>query len=355
MRAGVLAIGGMNMTEIFISYAREDRHLAEALANELEARGTSVWWDAELVGSDDYQEVILTALSKAKAAIVIWTTASVKSLFVRDEARYALHYKKLVAVKQPHLEVLQIPFGFQSQHTDDISDREQIFRAIEKLGVRASAAPVTLHGATDTGWDRVSKSSNVDDVLAWLEKNPSDPNRQTAIQRVREMVSHRAPGAEGQTSPAGLVRTSNWSAFLSGLTFRIPSFQLSTQGTWSSIGFAVGFLFLLAIGIFLWLLAIGAMLENELPDAKILPIAITLLAFLAYLTWLRFSSWATQRAFLASYIVIPFFLLLTLLLGLLLVNPEGPLVSIGLPLVPTFFATQVLAIGAVVWKIRSVR
>ena len=89
------------MTDVFISYAREDRSIAQALARDLEGRGYRVWWDAELVGSDDFQEVILAALAKARAAVVIWSKASVKSNFVRDEARYALHYKKLVAVKQP--------------------------------------------------------------------------------------------------------------------------------------------------------------------------------------------------------------------------------------------------------------
>src|SRR5262249_31507697 len=122
------ARGARIVSDIFISYAREDRALAEALANDLKARGYSVWWDTELVGSDDFQDVILAALAKAQAAIVIWTKASVKSLFVRDEARYALHYKKLVAVRQPDLDVLDIPFGFQSQHTDDIRNREQVVR-----------------------------------------------------------------------------------------------------------------------------------------------------------------------------------------------------------------------------------
>src|SRR5262245_43855273 len=111
------------MADIFISYAREDRGLAQGLAKDLEDRDYSVWWDAQLVGSDDFNDVILDALANAGAAVVIWTKNSVKSLFVRDEARYALHYKKLVAVKVPDLAVLDIPFGFQGQHTDDIVNR----------------------------------------------------------------------------------------------------------------------------------------------------------------------------------------------------------------------------------------
>ena len=78
------------MSDVFISYARQDRNFAEALAGDLEGRGYRVWWDAELVGSDDFQEVILAALARARATVVIWSKVSVKSHFVRDEARYAL-------------------------------------------------------------------------------------------------------------------------------------------------------------------------------------------------------------------------------------------------------------------------
>ena len=88
--------------------------------------GITVWWDAELVGSDDFYEVILEALRQAKAAIVIWSNVSAKSRFVRDEARYALHLAKLIAVKTLNLDFYDIPFGFQSQHADKLEDREHI-------------------------------------------------------------------------------------------------------------------------------------------------------------------------------------------------------------------------------------
>ena len=41
-----------------------------------------------MLGSDDFNDVIYAALSKCRAAIVIWTKAAVKSNFVRDEARF---------------------------------------------------------------------------------------------------------------------------------------------------------------------------------------------------------------------------------------------------------------------------
>jgi hypothetical protein len=51
------------MSDIFISYARPDQTLAQSLAEDLKGRGFKVWWDTELLGSDDFYEVIYTALS----------------------------------------------------------------------------------------------------------------------------------------------------------------------------------------------------------------------------------------------------------------------------------------------------
>lgn len=128
------------MNKVFISYSREDLEIARHLAQQLGERGFEVWWDTELVGSDDFYEVILGALSSAKAAIVIWSKHSVQSRFVRDEARFALFHNKLVAVKTDDLDMMTVPFGFQSQHTDSVCDYVKIEAALQKLGV-VPAAP----------------------------------------------------------------------------------------------------------------------------------------------------------------------------------------------------------------------
>lgn len=307
------------MSDVFISYAREDRALAQTLAKELEGRGYRVWWDAELVGSDDFQEVILAALAKARAAVVIWSKASVKSHFVRDEARYALHYKKLVAVREPGLEVLDIPFGFQGQHTDDLDNREQIVRAIAKLGAapatKQASAPQT--GTTPDTWESVQSTRDVDVLLGWLERNPAHDKRSEAFQRMR-LLMDADNGSAAQKKPARVARMSNWSAFLSGLTFRIPSFQLATQGNWSSIGFSIGLVALLLVGLGLALFLTIA-LEQALQKAGFSPIEadqIGLPSFslaLLLLVWFakaRFAAWVGQRNFIAAWIVAPFLALL---------------------------------------------
>jgi len=46
------------MADIFISYAREDRTHAEAIAGALKAQGWSVWWDRQIRAGGNINEVI---------------------------------------------------------------------------------------------------------------------------------------------------------------------------------------------------------------------------------------------------------------------------------------------------------
>lgn len=303
---------GGSVSDVFISYAREDRSIAQSVAKDLEARGYRVWWDVELVGSDDFQDVILAALAQARAVVVIWTKASIKSAFVRDEARYALHYKKLVATRAPGVDVLDIPFGFQSQHTDDVDNSEQIVKAVTKLGA-APAEPVAATESLDT----VMATNNVDELLTWLEGNPTHENRHVAFQRVRLLVGS-GQGIVAKGGPESIARMSNLAAFLAGLTFRMPRFQLSAQGRWSSIGFSLALVVLLIVGLALSIFGTMAA-ESWLKGAGFRDADATAIAGLFFvlttvlLSWLaksRFASWVGQRNFAAAWIVAPLFALI---------------------------------------------
>jgi|JI10StandDraft_1071094.scaffolds.fasta_scaffold18158_8 hypothetical protein len=77
------------MSDIFISYAREDLPKARLLAEAMIADGLSVWWDHELLGGDQFREAITQTIATAKVVIVIWSENSVQSPFVKDEASRA--------------------------------------------------------------------------------------------------------------------------------------------------------------------------------------------------------------------------------------------------------------------------
>ena len=69
------------MSDIFISYANEDRPRAEAVAQALEQRGWSVWWDRGGRGiraGQDIEVVIEEEIGKARCMIVLWSAISIR-------------------------------------------------------------------------------------------------------------------------------------------------------------------------------------------------------------------------------------------------------------------------------------
>ena len=57
------------MSDVFISYKREERPTALKLATALERVGWSVWWDLELVGGERFDDAIEAELDKAGASL----------------------------------------------------------------------------------------------------------------------------------------------------------------------------------------------------------------------------------------------------------------------------------------------
>ena len=86
------------MSDIFISYAKEDRDWVISLADVLRQQGWTVWWDRSIPFGQSFQEVIESELSEAKCAIVVWSRHSVDSGWVSAEADEARNRNILVPV-----------------------------------------------------------------------------------------------------------------------------------------------------------------------------------------------------------------------------------------------------------------
>jgi TIR domain len=54
------------MADVFISYSKTDRAVAEELATCLRLMGYEVWWDFQLVAGDDFHDTIRQEIGKAK-------------------------------------------------------------------------------------------------------------------------------------------------------------------------------------------------------------------------------------------------------------------------------------------------
>jgi hypothetical protein len=106
------------MTDIFLSYKREDKALVAALAKALEDEGLSVWWDTDLPLGKSYVSSISSALTEAKVVIPVWTARSVHSEWVQEEATTGKRRGVLIPLR---LEAVEPPIGFGMVQTADLS------------------------------------------------------------------------------------------------------------------------------------------------------------------------------------------------------------------------------------------
>jgi len=86
------------VSDIFISYASEDRERAAVVAKALQDLGWSVWWDRSIPTGKTFVEVIKAELESAKCAVVLWSQHSASSQWVQREARLAADQRKLFPV-----------------------------------------------------------------------------------------------------------------------------------------------------------------------------------------------------------------------------------------------------------------
>ena len=120
------------MSDIFISYAREDRPQAQKLAQALEAQGWSLWWDRTIPAGKTFDEVIEEAIDAARCIVVLWSERSIRSRWVRTEAEEGARRNVLVPVQ---IEQVKIPLAFRRIQAADLSgwSGEDAAPALQKL------------------------------------------------------------------------------------------------------------------------------------------------------------------------------------------------------------------------------
>jgi TolB-like protein/Tfp pilus assembly protein PilF len=156
-RLGELAVNlidpGARVTDIFLSYNREDQARAKLFAEAFEAQGFQVWWDVGLRTGEAYDEVTEAALRMAKAVVVLWSKKSVASRWVRAEATLADRNKTLLPCM---IEPCERPIMFELTQTAELShwqgdaeDRTWVaFLDDVKRFLAKEAAPATAASTT---------------------------------------------------------------------------------------------------------------------------------------------------------------------------------------------------------------
>jgi TolB-like protein len=105
------------VTDIFLSYNREDQIVARRFADAFAGEGYDVWWDTTLRAGEAYDEVTEAALRSAKAVVVLWSQKSVASRWVRTEALAAQRLNTLVPCM---IEPCERPIMFELTQTAEL-------------------------------------------------------------------------------------------------------------------------------------------------------------------------------------------------------------------------------------------
>jgi len=131
------------MSDIFLSYASEDRERIRPLVSALEATRWSVFWDRTIPTGQSWRQVIANEIRGCRAVVVVWTQHSVESAWVQEEAEEGKRRQVLLPV---FLDQVAPPFGFGSIQAADLtgwdgSVEAPVFRALAQDIARIPGMP----------------------------------------------------------------------------------------------------------------------------------------------------------------------------------------------------------------------
>jgi formylglycine-generating enzyme required for sulfatase activity len=106
------------LSDVFVSYKREDAEIANRIVTALRGHGISVWWDDGITPRQAWDTEIEQALSAASTVVVLWSPRSVNSEWVRTEAHYGKDRAKLVPVV---IHPCTIPIAFALTQTVNLA------------------------------------------------------------------------------------------------------------------------------------------------------------------------------------------------------------------------------------------
>ncbi len=159
------------MSEVFISYVREDKERIAPIVEGLRSLGVAAWTEGPFNSGEHWDEEIGRRLREAKVVLVCWSKGSIHSVRVNGEASVAQAQEKFVHCL---LEECNAPAQFQSHQAENLSGwtggsdyagwRELVNRFSGLLGRPGLPSLLDAVGAADER-----------ERLAWTQRFPEDP------------------------------------------------------------------------------------------------------------------------------------------------------------------------------------
>lgn len=173
------------MSDVFLSYKREDRPSCVAINDALVALGLSVWFDARLELGVRFDKEIEREIHEAAAVLVLWSPMSADSDWVREEALVGRDRNCLVSAR---IAPCHLPMGFKAVQTADIFDsaldggNEAWLQMLERIG-----GIVGRPGLAE--FVRCKHLADAESWQAWLIRHRDDPLMPQAVALLAESAS----------------------------------------------------------------------------------------------------------------------------------------------------------------------
>jgi formylglycine-generating enzyme required for sulfatase activity len=107
------------MSDIFLSYAPEDREQVRLLAEALIQVGWSVFWNRTFPRGKTWLEVLEEELAAARGLVVVWSVKSVKRKWVIEEVDQGI--RKRMPIFQVLIDRVMPPLEFRSKQAVNLS------------------------------------------------------------------------------------------------------------------------------------------------------------------------------------------------------------------------------------------
>jgi hypothetical protein len=132
-------------SKVFISYAHDDRPLAERLARSLVSQGQDVWWDGWEIAAGDslIKKIFAEGLANAKAFAILLSPSSVSSKWVQEELNTATlrRIEELTRVIPILVKDVEIPLALRTLRWVDLredfeSGVREILNAVQGVSIK---------------------------------------------------------------------------------------------------------------------------------------------------------------------------------------------------------------------------
>lgn len=190
------------MSDIFLSYASDDVERVRPLVHALERHGWTVWWDRTSIPvGQTFDQVIETALDAARCVIVVWSSASVQSDWVKAEAEDSRQRGILIPVA---IETeLRLPLSFRFIQTAQLAgwqgdESHDEFRKV----VTAVTEHIGPPAAAESEGEPVEPPDETQSAVLL----PGDELPEAGPLEVEPKAPQKEPSVQGESPPGEPVR-----------------------------------------------------------------------------------------------------------------------------------------------------